>query len=62
MNALLTREQQIELMRTAQERIENRVRSWISQPQINEAMRLTQNDLQDRKLYSVTPMQLRRSA
>ena len=58
----LTREQQIELMKSADVRIETRVRSWIKQPQVREALRVRQNDKKEPDLYSVTLTPMRRSA
>ena len=60
--APLTRDQQIELMKSADKRIESRVRAWIKQPQIREALRARQSDRKDDDAYSITPTTLRRIA
>jgi hypothetical protein len=60
--APLKRELQIELMKSAPERMEARVSDWMKKPQILAALRQRQSDLRGKDNYSVKPMKAKKFA
>jgi hypothetical protein len=62
MMAPLNREQQIELMTSADVRMDERVRAWIKHPQIRKAVRIRQSEMNCSGSYDVTQKVVRRCA
>ena len=62
MSAPFTREQQIEFMVTAKERMEARMQGWLQEPEIKRALRLSQRELQEQQRREAEAKLARRPA